>query len=78
VRHFQKLDSGTSGVVVARVESGGKADVAKLQPLSIVTRVNNVTVKSLEHFRELVTSAKSVTLTTIAYGQTKLVELARE
>jgi hypothetical protein len=78
VRHFQKLDAGTTGVVVARVESGGKADIAKLQPLSILTRVNNVTVKSLEHFCELVTSAKSVTLTTIAYGQTKLVELARE
>ena len=64
--------------MVARVESGGKADIAKLTPLSIVTRVNNIAVKSVDHFKELLSSAKSVTLTTIAYGQTKLVELARE
>jgi hypothetical protein len=78
VRHFQKIDPGTPGVVVARVESGGKADIAKLPPLAIVTRVNNVAVKGVDHFRELVSNAKSMTLTTIAYGQTKLVELARE
>jgi S1-C subfamily serine protease len=78
VRQFHKLELAASGVVVARVESGGKADVGKLQPLSIVTRVNNVAVRDLEHFRQLVTSTKNVTMTTIAYGQTKLVELARD
>jgi hypothetical protein len=78
VRHFQKIDPATPGVVVARIESGGKADVAKLPPLAIITRVNSVAVKNIEHFRELISSAKGVTLTTIAYGQTKLVELTRE
>ncbi len=78
VRHFHKIDAATTGVVVARVESGSKADIGKLGPLSIVTRVNNVAVKNLEHFRELLGSAKGLTLTTIAYGQTKLVELGRE
>jgi len=78
VRHFYKLEPEATGVVVARVESGGKADVAKLQPLSVVSRVNNVAVRDLAHFRELLRSAKGLTLTTVSYGQTKLVELERE
>ncbi len=78
VRHFQKLDPGVTGVVVAKVESGGKAEVAKLQPLSIICRVNQADVRNLAHFKELLGSSKGLTLTAISYGQTKLVELARE
>jgi S1-C subfamily serine protease len=78
VRHFQKLDPDISGVVVAKVESGSKAEVAKLQMLSIVCRVNGVEVKDLNHFKKLVDSPKGLTLTTIFYGQTKLVELSRD
>jgi len=78
VRHFQKLDPGVSGVVVAKVESGSKAEVAKLPSLSIVCRVNSVSVRDLAHFKELLTSSKGLTLTAVSYGQTKLVELSRE
>jgi hypothetical protein len=78
VRHFYKLDPGTGGVVVARVESGGRADVAKLAPLSVILRVNDVAVRDLAHFRELVAEARHLTLTTLLYGQTRLVELERE
>jgi S1-C subfamily serine protease len=60
------------------VESGSRADVAKLAPLSIIVRVNDVAVRDLAHFRELAGSAKGLTLTTVLYGQTKLVELGRE
>lgn len=78
VRHFQKLETDTTGVTVAKVESGSKADVAKLAPLSIIVRVNNVKVRDLAHFRELAGSSKGLTLTTVLFGQTKLVELSRE
>jgi S1-C subfamily serine protease len=78
VRLFQKLDPGISGVVVAKVESGSRAEVAKLQPLSILYRVNGVDVKDLNHFRQLTGSSKGLTFTSILYGQTKLVELARD
>ena len=78
VRHYQKLEPGVSGVAVARVESGSKSDVAKLAPLSIIVRVNNVPVKDLTHFRELAQSSKGLTLTTVLFGQTKLVDLSRE
>jgi S1-C subfamily serine protease len=78
VRHYQKLESALTGVTVARVESGSRADVAKLQPLSVIVRVNDVAVKDLAHFRELAGSSRGLTLTTVLYGQTKLVELARD
>jgi S1-C subfamily serine protease len=78
VRHFQKLEPGATGVTVAKVESGSKSDVGKLVALSIIVRVNDVAVKDLAHFRQLAASSKSLTLTTVLFGQTKLVELARD
>lgn len=78
VRYFQKLEPVATGVVVSKVESGGRADVAKLPPLSIIRRVNEVEVKDLNHFKDLVSAGKGLTLTTISYGQTKLVEITRE
>jgi len=78
VRHFQKLEPGVTGVTVAKVESGSKSDVAKLATLSIIVKVNDVAVKDLAHFRQLAASPKGLTLTTVLFGQTKLVELPRE
>jgi hypothetical protein len=78
VRHFQKLERGQTGVLVVRVESGGRADIAKLPALSIVTRVNGEPVRDLAHFKAMVASSRGLTLTTILLGQTKLVELSRE
>lgn len=78
VRHFQKMEPDVSGVTVAKVESGSRADVAKLPPLSVIVRINDVAVKDLAHFRQLAASARGLTLTTVLFGQTKLVELGRE
>jgi hypothetical protein len=77
VRLFQKLDPGLSGVVVAKVESGSRAEVAKLPPLSVILRVNGTDVRDLNHFKELTASSPGLTFTSILYGQTKLVELSR-
>ena len=78
VRHFQKIEPSVTGVTVAKVESGSKADIAKLPPLSVIVRVNDVAVRDLAHFRQLAASTKGLTLTTVLYGQTKLVDLARD
>ncbi len=78
VRHFQKLERAQTGVLVVRVESGGRADIAKLPLLSVVTRVNGEIVRDLAHFKAQVAAAKGLTLTTVLFGQTKLVELSRD
>lgn len=78
VSHYQKLERGQTGVLVARVESGGKADIAKLPTLSVVTRLNGTPVRDLAHFKQLLAAAPSPTFTTVLFGQTKLVELPRD
>lgn len=78
VRYYNRLDEDVTGVVVAKVESGGRADVAKLGVLSIISRVNDVKVRDLAHFRELLGASKTATLTALSHGQTRLVELSRE
>jgi S1-C subfamily serine protease len=80
VRYFQKLAAETGGVVVAKVESGSKAEVAKLMQLSIITAVNGSPVRDLAHFKEVLeghraAKAKTITLTVQNFGQTKLVDL---
>ena len=80
VRYFQKLDAALGGVVVAKVERGSRAEVAKLQPLSIVARVNGTPLKGLEHFTALLaearaSGAKAVTFTVQNFSQTRLVDL---
>jgi S1-C subfamily serine protease len=78
VRYYQRLERDAAGVVVAKVESGSKADVAKLAALSIIGRVNDVPVRDLVHFKELVAATRTLTLTTVSTGQTRLVELSRD
>jgi S1-C subfamily serine protease len=78
VRYYQKLDPAVTGVVVSRVESGSKSDVAKLPALSIITRVNDAAVRDLAHFKSLTEALRTVTLTTVSHGQTKLIELSRD
>jgi hypothetical protein len=80
VRYFQKLDPAAGGVVVAKIERGSKAEVAKLQPLAIITRVNGTPLNGLEHFTGLLagartSGAKTVTFTVQNFGQTRLVDL---
>ncbi len=80
VRYFQKLEANAGGVVVAKIESGSKAEVAKMQMLSIVTRVNGAAIKDLAHFKEMLEKtraekAKTITFTVQTFGQTRLVDL---
>ncbi len=78
VRHFLRMDEGTGGVVVAKVESGGKADVAKVPPFSVICKVNGVEVKGTSHFKELLDASKGVTLTVLSFGRTKLYEIPKD
>ncbi len=52
-RYFQKK-SDAPGVIVAIVTPGGKAAVAGLKPYEIITQVNEVPVKDVKHFEQLI------------------------
>ncbi len=80
VRYFQKLDAAIGGVVIAKIESGSKAEVAKMLMLSIITRVNGTPLKDLSHLQGFLEEAraaksKTITFTVQTFGQTRLVDL---
>jgi hypothetical protein len=82
VRAFQKLDKDAAGVVVAKIESGSKAEVAKLDHFAIILKVNGVRVAGLQQFRQQIetwkkTDAKSITLEVLRYGQTRFVDIEK-
>ncbi len=78
VRHFEKLEPSVGGVVLSKVESGTPASVAKLEPYSVVLRVNGVSIRDLEHFKTLLGGNGNLTLTVISLGRTRLAEIVRE
>ncbi len=68
------------GVIISKVEDGGKASVAGLHRYLIITQVNGQTVKSLDDFAAKVRnvedgSTPSVELTVAGFGKTRLVKL---
>jgi hypothetical protein len=40
--------------------------------------VNDIPVRDLTHFKALLSTGRSLTLTTVLFGQTKLIELSRD
>jgi hypothetical protein len=78
VRDVLKLAPDAPGVVVSDVTSGGKADMAQIQPYEIITQIGDAPVKSVEDFENLVRSAQAVgrlNLTVMRLGLTRLVEI---
>jgi len=54
VRAQYRMSDDSSGVVVAKVESGGKASVAKINPYEIIASVHGEPVRSAAEFRRKV------------------------
>ncbi len=52
-RHFKKTPEDP-GVIVSKVEKGGKAAVAGLKPYEIITQINDTPVKTVKEFESLI------------------------
>ena len=50
-RYFQKKDTDP-GIIVSKVEPGGKASVVGIKPYEIITHVNDVEVKNVKDFEK--------------------------
>lgn len=50
VRHFLQREAGDPGVVVSRIEPGGRASVAGIRPYELITHVNGQSVASIAEF----------------------------
>jgi len=78
VRSVLRLSREAPGVVVSKVEPGGKAAVAQIRPYEIISRVNDEPVHSPEEFEDRVRSAAvrgRVELLVFRLGQSRIVEI---
>jgi S1-C subfamily serine protease len=57
VRNHYRLKDDAPGVVVAKVEPGGKAAIAKVLPFEILISVNGQVVRTVDEFRRLLSGA---------------------
>lgn len=77
-RYFRRSDS--SGVIVSKVEDGGKASVAGMHHYLLITRVDGEPVKDVENFKAKVKrfengEAASIELMVDGFGKTRLVKI---
>jgi hypothetical protein len=73
-RYFQKADTDP-GVIVSRVEPGGKAAVAKIIPFEIITQVNNEPVADAQAFKRLCEGQKELRLSVSRMTQNRIVKI---
>lgn len=73
-KYFQKADD-EPGVIVARVEPGGKASVGGVKPYEIITAVNDVPVHSREEFREAIAGQSELRLSMLRMTRSRLVKI---
>lgn len=77
-RYFSRPDK--SGVIISRVEVGGKSSVAGLHHYLLITQVDGVKIEGVEDFRARLEPfenglASSVELTVEGFGKTRLVKI---
>ena len=75
LRRYYHLTADAPGVVVAKVQPGGKAAVAKVKPYEIVTHVNGDPVATAEAFKAATAEAGEYQLTIMRMQRKRLAKL---
>ncbi len=78
VRRFCKLTDDDPGVIVSKIETGGKAAVSRIRPYEIITHVNGQPISGLEGFQEAIASGGVTELTVKYLAKTRLVKVTLE
>ena len=73
-RYFQKKDDDL-GVIVSKIEPGGKAAVAGLLPYEIITHVNDSPVTGVKDFERLIADQKQLRLSVSRKAQGRIVKI---
>lgn len=81
VRYFRR-DPDTGGVIVYKVEEGGRGNVAGLYPYLLITRVNGFAVDDFDDFKNKVEpfengADQSIELTVEGFGKTRLIKIEK-
>lgn len=75
VRRFYKLTQDAPGVIVSKIETGGKAAVGGMRPYELVTHVNGQPVADLEGLREALAPGGVMELTVKYLAKTRLIKV---
>ncbi len=78
VRRFYRLMQDAPGVIVSKIETGGKAAVGGMRPYELVTHVNGQPVADLEGFREALAPGGVMELTVKYLAKTRLIKVTLE
>ncbi|MDM8007459.1 MAG: hypothetical protein QUV05_15070 [Phycisphaerae bacterium] len=73
-RYFQKKDDDP-GVIVSKIEPGGKASVAGMIPYEIITHVNDNAVTNVKDFEKLIADQKQLRLSVNRKTQGRIVKI---
>lgn len=73
-RYFQKKED-EPGVVVSKIEPGGKASVAGIKPFEIITHVNDKPIKTAEEFGEAIKAGGEMRLSVLRMTETRVVKV---
>lgn len=73
-RYFQKKDDDP-GVIVSKIEPGGKASVAGMIPYEIITHVNDNAVTNVKDFERLISDQKQLRLSVNRKTQGRIVKI---
>lgn len=73
-RYFQKQPTDP-GVIVSKVESGGKAAVAKIIPYEVITHVNNQPVNDVKAFEKLIANQDELRLSVNRMHKGRIVKI---
>ncbi len=76
VRNFLQRQEDDPGVVVSRIEPGGKAAVAGIRPFELVTHVNGQPVHSIAGFEQMIGEPGDKQLTVQRMAASRLIRLA--
>jgi len=78
VRRFYKLTPDDPGVIVSKLETGGKAIVSGIHPYELITHVNGRPIADLEGLREALAPGGVMELTVKYLAKTRLVKVTLE
>ena len=57
VRRYMQLTETDPGIIVSKVEPGGKADVAGIKPFEVITHINDKPITSVKEFEAAINDA---------------------
>lgn len=75
VRQFFQMAQDDPGLIISRVEPGGKASVSGIKPFEIITHLNDIPLKNVQEFEKALENQKELKLSVKRMSEGRIVKL---